>query len=124
MKKIIVLLIVTLFLFISGCINEDDKKDSFDENILIGNWGPIENNSYDDLPSENNESVGFLNLNSDGTGNLGGYTLTWEYKNSKLFLYLDEDSEELKFSVSYSESTGRLSLKDQENNNYLFVSQQ
>ena len=124
MKKIIVLLIVILFLFISGCINEDDKKDSFDENIIIGNWGPIENNSYDDLPSENNESVGFLNLNSDGTGNLGGYTLTWEYKNSKLFLYLDEDSEELKFSVSYSESTGRLSLKDQENKNYLFVSQQ
>ena len=108
----------------SGCVDNTTKEETIDEEVLIGDWVLIEGNDNSNLPSQNTEEQMSLSLNSDKSGNLGGYEINWNLQGSKLIIDLYGGEETKIFDISYLESTGRLKLIDEEKNEYIFEGQQ
>ena len=121
-NELAVILILFGVLVFSGCTgnNENSQNTQSNPDDLIGNWGPIEGESYSGLPVVAEEDAGDISFNSDKTGLMGGYTTTWELSGTTLTVYLYDGAESIIYEYSYDDTTSRLTLIDPEGNTYVF----
>ncbi len=103
-------LIVVLLL--SGCVTEQQEPQdvAFLKSDLIGTWGPIEEQTYDGLPYVDPLDEAILMFYEDFTGNIGGYTTTYQISGNQLTVFLYDGAESMIFTVQFDSSKNLLSL--------------
>jgi len=103
-------LIVVLLL--SGCVTQqqETQKCTLEQSDLIGSWGPIDEQTYDGLPYVDPNDEGTLMFYEDFTGNIGGYTTTYQINDDQLTVFLYDGTESMNFTAQFDSSKNLLFL--------------
>jgi len=80
MKKIFIILFIITLCILVGCIDEEKENPSKNgDDRFIGVW-------------KSNISLTTITFFSDGTGSLGGWSITWKIMDNKLIIATPEKS--------------------------------
>ncbi len=103
---------LVVVLLLSGCVTEQQEPQdvAFSKSNLIGTWGPIEEQTYDGLPYVDPLDEGMLMFYEDFTGNIGGYTTTYQISGNQLTVFLYDGAESMNFTAQFDSSKNLLSL--------------